>query len=161
MVDSTFYGIIRYRQKELSHKSYWGIESFLIVVIFIVLIGIVLLSKLNLNKLMEYPLVNVIDKYLFIALGITLIMQVIFIIGYENMFNYTWVNLLMIPIVLVLIYNRINKIVLEEQELESSVVDLQDILEEKVTTDKAFLVRESEVDYDLLSRDILINDLVN
>ncbi|RST92248.1 hypothetical protein CBF33_04625 [Vagococcus lutrae] len=148
-------------KKNLVTSRIGGLEDFLIAVIFIILIGIVLLSKLNLNKLMEYPFVNVIDKYLFIALGVTLIMQVIFFIGYENMFNYTWVNLLVISIVLVLIYNRINKIVLEKQVLESSVVDLQDILEGKVTTDKPFLVRESEVDYDLLSRDILISDLVN
>lgn len=147
-------------KKNLVTSRIGELEVILIVVIFLVLVGIVLLSKLNLNKLMEYPLVNIIDKYLFIALGITLIMQVIFFIGYENMFNYTWVNLLMIPIFLVLIYNRIDKIVLEEV-LESSVVDLQDILEEKVTTNKPFLVRESEVDYDLLSRDILIDDLVN
>lgn len=148
-------------KKNIVSDFFGSFEDILIVAIFIFLFGIVLLFKLSLNNLMEYPLVNIIDKYLFIALGIALILQVIFFIGYESMFNYTWMNLLVIPIISLLIHNRINKIASEEQVLESSVIDLQDILEEKVPTDKPFLIRESEVDYDLLSRDTLIDDLVN
>lgn len=138
-----------------------GLENPVIIIVFIVLFGVLLFIKLNITELMKYTFVDFFDKALIILLGISFIIQFLFFITYENMLKYTWINLLVMVIALVLIYNRASIIALDKTEFESSVIDLKEILEEKFTTDKPFLVRESEVNYDLLSRDILIDDLVN
>lgn len=138
-----------------------NLENPVIITVFIMLFGILLFIKLNITELMKYTFVDFLDKTLIILLGITFIIQVLFFITYENMLKDTWINLLVMLIVSLLIYNRASIIALDKSVFESSVIDLKEILEEKYTTDKPFLVRESEVDYDLLSRDILINDLVN
>lgn len=128
---------------------------------FILLLSIYIMVRFRIFKMIVHPLINKFDYLLLVVLGALLIVYIAFLIGYPNQTPRT--NLLYLLTMSSIIFMVI-RIYYSRKKLsqdQSVVVDLKDIIDGKVNFNRPFAIRESDVDYDLLSRNFIIDDLVN
>lgn len=141
--------------------SNYDVSFINITTFFIILLSIFLIVKFKIFNMLNHPLINKLDQALVILFAALLIVQVLFFLGYENMTLQNYLVMYIVGIVIFTIFCRILIVGGKIKHTESVVVDLKDVIEGKVDFYKPFLIREADVDYDLLSRGLIVDDLVN
>lgn len=138
------------------------LKGYIALIILIILIIIVKWFDINNIKMLFYKHINIIDKYL-----ATILFAGAFISLYEFIFDiktYKIIISLILFIILFLSYViRIIRINHKSKGEKPNVVDLEYIVNHKVELNdkKLVLLEEKEVNYDLLNRKSIINQLYN
>lgn len=146
----------------LNIPSYLCKNGYTVLIIIFFSFIFVKYFDFNLFKTLSYAHINVLDKYLAINLFAS-----IFIIFYEIIFDkkiYKEKILLILLIFELIIYLiRIKKSSYKNKEEKTNIIDLKYIVDNKVELNgqKLVLLEEKEVDYDLLDRKSVINQLYN
>lgn len=138
-----------------------GFTSKFITGYFLLLIGIALLIKFRIVKMLNYNLINRLDQIMIISFISSILIQILVEIGYENITRFNYFPIIIIIICIVIIFYRVKRLENVSRFIESSVVDLKDIYEGTLETNKPFLIRETDVEYDLLARNFIIKDLIS
>lgn len=143
--------------KFLSNLS--GTLFYSIVILCFVLVSLFGV-KYKVMKNIKYPLVNRIDFFLILTSFSLILFRVTAVSNYGNLTSKTsWVNYIL-PFLIGLFATRILSTGKEVGRKESTIVDLKQILDKKISYAKPFLIREDAVGYDLLKRNNLLRDLV-
>lgn len=137
------------------------------IVISILVLGYIILRIMELNVFDLYKL-NVIND-IDLVLIYMLFTSIILVISYSVIFNqFTYrsdVCIFIILILIIFIYGRSRIITNNRRNSENdlyNIYDLKDLFEDKIDIqNKAILIDEEAVNYDLLGRDIFINNLYN
>lgn len=128
---------------------------------FIIMLIVFIILKFGIYKMIRHPLINRIDKSLMIILGALITIQVLGLTNYPNMTDFYPYNKYLIWVGALGVCFRVWIIGKKDENSLSVIVDLKDISEGKINFNQMFIIRESEVEYDLLSRGLMIEDLVN
>ena len=137
------------------------------IVISILVLGYIILRIMELNVFDLYKL-NVIND-IDLVLIYMLFTSIILVISYSVIFNqFTYrsdVCIFIILILIIFICGRSRIITNNRRNSENdlyNIYDLKDLFEDKIEIqNKAILIDEESVNYDLLGRDIFINNLYN
>ena len=138
------------------------LKGYIALIILLILIIIIKWFDVNNIKMLFYKHINIIDKYL-----ATVLFASIFVSLYEFIFDikkYKIILLLALFIFIIISYViRIIKIDHKSKDEKTNVVDLEFIVNNKIELNdkKLLLLEEKEVDYDLLNRKSIINQLYN
>lgn len=138
------------------------LKGYIALIILLILIIIIKWFDVNNIKMLFYKHINIIDKYLAIVLFAS-----VFVSLYEFIFDikkYKIILLLVLFIFIIISYLiRIIKIDHKSKDEKTNVVDLEFIVNNKIELNdkKLLLLEEKEVDYDLLNRKSIINQLYN
>lgn len=138
------------------------LKGYIALIILLILIIIIKLFDVNNIKMLFYKHINIIDKYL-----ATVLFASVFASLYEFIFDikkYKIILLLALFIFIIISYViRIIKIDHKSKDEKNNVVDLEFIVNNKIELNdkKLLLLEEKEVDYDLLNRKSIINQLYN
>lgn len=138
------------------------LKGYIALIILLILIIIIKWFDVNNIKMLFYKHINIIDKYLAIVLFAS-----VFVSLYEFIFDikkYKIILLLALFIFIIISYLiRIIKIDHKSKDEKTNVVDLEFIVNNKIELNdkKLLLLEEKEVDYDLLNRKSIINQLYN
>ena len=138
------------------------LNGYIALIILLFLIVIIKWLDINNIKMLFYKHINIMDKYL-----ATILFASTFISLYEFIFDiktYKIIILLILFILLFLSYViRIIKINHKSKDEKPNVVDLEYIVNNKIELNdkKLILLEEKEVDYDLLNRKSIINQIYN
>ena len=138
-----------------------------IIVISILILGYIILRIMELNVFDLYKLnvINDIDVVLIYMLFTSIILVISFSVIF-NQFTYrSGVCIFIVLILIIFIYYRSRIITNNRRNSENdlyNIYDLKDLFEDKIEIqNKAILIDEESVNYDLLGRDIFINNLYN
>lgn len=138
------------------------LKGYIALIILLILIIIIKWFDVNNIKMLFYKHINIIDKYL-----ATVLFASVFVSLYEFIFDikkYKIILLLALFIFIIISYViRIIKIDHKSKDEKTNVVDLEFIVNNKIELNdkKLLLLEEKEVDYDLLNRKSIINQLYN
>lgn len=138
------------------------LKGYIALIILLILIIIIKWFDVNNIKMLFYKHINIIDKYL-----ATVLFASVFASLYEFIFDikkYKIILLLALFIFIIISYViRIIKIDHKSKDEKNNVVDLEFIVNNKIELNdkKLLLLEEKEVDYDLLNRKSIINQLYN
>lgn len=138
------------------------LKGYIALIILLILIIIIKWFDVNNIKMFFYKHINIIDKYL-----ATVLFASVFVSLYEFIFDikkYKIILLLALFIFIIISYViRIIKIDHKSKDEKTNVVDLEFIVNNKIELNdkKLLLLEEKEVDYDLLNRKSIINQLYN
>lgn len=138
------------------------LKGYIALIILLILIIIIKWLDVNNIKMLFYKHINIIDKYL-----ATVLFASVFVSLYEFIFDikkYKIILLLALFIFIIISYViRIIKIDHKSKDEKTNVVDLEFIVNNKIELNdkKLLLLEEKEVDYDLLNRKSIINQLYN
>lgn len=138
------------------------LKGYIALIILLILIIIIKWFDVNNIKMLFYKHINIIDKYL-----ATVLFASVFVSLYEFIFDikkYKIILLLALFIFIIISYAiRIIKIDHKSKDEKTNVVDLEFIVNNKIELNdkKLLLLEEKEVDYDLLNRKSIINQLYN
>lgn len=138
------------------------LKGYIALIILLILIIIIKWFDVNNIKMLFYKHINIIDKYL-----ATVLFASVFVSLYEFIFDikkYKIILLLALFIFIIISYViRIIKIDHKSKDEKTNVVDLEFIVNNKIELNdkKILLLEEKEVDYDLLNRKSIINQLYN
>ena len=138
------------------------LKGYIALIILLILIIIIKWFDVNNIKMLFYKHINIIDKYL-----ATVLFASVFVSLYEFIFDikkYKIILLLALFIFIIISYAiRIMKIDHKSKDEKTNVVDLEFIVNNKIELNdkKLLLLEEKEVDYDLLNRKSIINQLYN
>lgn len=138
------------------------LKGYIALIILLILIIIIKWFDVNNIKMLFYKHINIIDKYL-----ATVLFASVFVSLYEFIFDikkYKIILLLALFIFIIISYViRIIKIDHKSKDEKTNVVDLEFIVNNKIELNdkKLLLLEEKEVDYDLLNRKAIINQLYN
>ncbi|WP_412277922.1 P-loop NTPase fold protein [Enterococcus canintestini] len=125
----------------------------------IILFCVLLLIKFRFFKMLIHPLLNKVDQMVLILIFSIFIWLLSTLTNYSNMTTKLIYAQIMISILIVVFVVRFYFQGKRDLSKKSTIIDLKEVLDGKVNFDKHFLLRESAVDYDLLNRSRLINDL--
>lgn len=138
------------------------LKGYIALIILLILIIIIKWFDVNNIKMLFYKHINIIDKYL-----ATVLFASVFVSLHEFIFDikkYKIILLLALFIFIIISYViRIIKIDHKSKDEKTNVVDLEFIVNNKIELNdkKLLLLEEKEVDYDLLNRKSIINQLYN
>ena len=138
------------------------LKGYIALIILLILIIIIKWFDVNNIKMLFYKHINIIDKYL-----ATVLFASVFVSLYEFIFDikkYKIILLLALFIFIIISYViRIIKIDHNSKDEKTNVVDREFIVNNKIELNdkKILLLEEKEVDYDLLNRKSIINQLYN
>ena len=138
------------------------LKGYIALIILLILIIIIKWFDVNNIKMLFYKHINIIDKYL-----ATVLFASVFVSLYEFIFDikkYKIILLLALFIFIIISYViRIIKIDHKSKDEKTNVVDREFIVNNKIELNdkKILLLEEKEVDYDLLNRKSIINQLYN
>lgn len=135
-------------------------NTFKTVSLLTIFFFVLFLIKIRFFRMLVHPLLNKIDQMILIGILSIFIWLLFTLTNYSNLttkFLYAkFAGCILIGLFILRFFFRGEK----STSKKSVIVDLKEILDGSVNYEKPFLVRESAVDYDLLNRNRLINDLV-
>lgn len=138
------------------------LKGYIALILLLILIIIIKWFDVNNIKMLFYKHINIIDKYL-----ATILFASVFISLYEFIFDIKKYKIIPLLVLFVFIFVsyviRIIKINHKIEDEKTNVVDLEFIVNNKIELNdkKLLLLEEKEVDYDLLNRKSIINQLYN
>lgn len=132
-----------------------------VVTFFVIIFCFLCILKYKVFKMVVHPLLNKLDQTLIILLGTSIIIRITSLLGYEKLTPVIFLLDYIVFAMILLLCFRAFIVERNKQKSDSIIVDLNDVLEDKIDISKPFLIRETAVGYDLLSRNHLVDDLVN
>lgn len=137
------------------------LKELIVVYVIVILLGIIKILEFKPWNLYKLKTVNYVDSFLF-SLIITLFLyaSIIFIVN-KNVDIKVIISSILVFILYILEINRILKInKTKDRKQQTNVYDLKDLYESKIKNENnLILIREKEVEYDLLERGHIINKL--
>lgn len=137
-------------------------NNCLFLLILVLIFFAVKIISVNNFKLILTKNLNAVDRYIFIY-SITMLILIIYVLGFD-LKAYKLIVLSVLSLLLITIYVfRIIKINQRYEDLEFNILDLQYVCENKIelSNKKIALLEEKDVDYDLLNKKDVINQLYN
>lgn len=137
-------------------------NNCLFLLILVLIFFAVKIISVNNFKLILTKNLNTVDRYIFIY-SITILILIIYVLGFD-LKAYKLIVLSVLSLLLIAIYVfRIIKTNQRHEDLEFNILDLQYVCKNKIelSNKKIALLEEKDVDYDLLNKKDVINQLYN